>query len=95
MNKSKRTCPCGYKVECAVHCGNGHNTGECPRYDTYVSDLEPSRSDGATKPVEPARLTLWQRLKLWLNYCPTCNTKLFRQSIKQTICTKCGKDWRI
>jgi hypothetical protein len=25
-----RTCPCGYRTECPIHCGNGHETGRCP-----------------------------------------------------------------
>ena len=24
------SCPCGYDLECAVWCGQGHETGQCP-----------------------------------------------------------------
>lgn len=28
-----KKCPCGYSEECAIHCGYGHYTGDCPPYD--------------------------------------------------------------
>lgn len=35
-------CPCGYDIECAVHCGDQHKPGgKCPPYaDDAVTDLE-------------------------------------------------------
>lgn len=27
-------CPCGYKEECAVHCGKGHENGMCTPWPT-------------------------------------------------------------
>lgn len=28
--KQNNRCACGYTYECAIHCGNGHETGDCP-----------------------------------------------------------------
>lgn len=25
-------CPCGYRTECPIHCGSGHDTGRCPHW---------------------------------------------------------------
>ena len=27
-----KPCPCGYRSECAVHCGSGHTDGSCPAH---------------------------------------------------------------
>lgn len=31
-------CPCGYTTECAVHCGSGHSTGQCPAPDNRIPE---------------------------------------------------------
>lgn len=34
-------CRCGYRDECAIHCGDGHTTGQCPpQLSSYITGTE-------------------------------------------------------
>lgn len=39
------TCACGYVTECAIWCGSGHQTGQCPWYD-YTLEVPPCPTCG-------------------------------------------------
>lgn len=34
-------CPCGYRTECAVHCGSGHTDGGCPEHNAEPTAVYP------------------------------------------------------
>jgi hypothetical protein len=40
-----------------------------------------------------SKMSLWQKIKLYFNYCPTCNSKLYRWSYDKWKCIRCLKNW--
>lgn len=36
----RSVCPCGYAEECAVHCGDGHETGDCPSHERKQAEAD-------------------------------------------------------
>ena len=45
-------CPCGYRYECPVHCGDGHQNGMCTPWPTEVDALIPRCPTCGNFPVE-------------------------------------------
>lgn len=76
-----RECPCGYKNECPIWCGDGHEDGLCPRWEwieTYsLGEPGPRYIRGQCNHLEKMAVysgITHDELVAWL--CPDCDMQL-------------------